>query len=109
MGNEMGSFFSRSTLTSSRKFLLLLAELPSLKVLWQEHQNQRPPTLLFRLLRCTVQSILGASLSRVPAPGDRHLHEARLAWRRAHQLLPGPIQGGWLAGLAGRQVAQHPE
>lgn len=86
MGNEMGSFFSRSALTSTRKFLFLLAKLPFLKVLWLFSQvgtlkptadfRNEPPTLWFCLLRCTVQSILGASLGCVPAPGDRHLHEA---------------------------------
>lgn len=85
MGNEMGSFFSRSTLTSTRKFIFFLAELPLLKVLWLFSQTgtikpsadlrNEPPTL-FSLLRCTVQSVLGASLGCVPAPGDRHLHEA---------------------------------
>lgn len=59
--------------------------------------------------RRAVQPVLGAPVRRLPAPGDRHLHEARLARRRAHQLLPGPIQGGGLAGLAGRPVAQRPE
>lgn len=59
--------------------------------------------------RRAVQPVLGAPVGRLPAPGDRHLHEARLARRRAHQLLPGPVQGGGLAGLAGRPVAQRPE
>lgn len=67
------------------------------------------PRHCFCPLRCTVESVLCASLSRFPAPGDRHLHEARLARRGAHQLLPGPVQGGRLTGLAGRQVTQCPE
>lgn len=66
-------------------------------------------SVLIRPLRRAVESILGASLGRFPALGDCHLHEARLARRRSHQLLPGPVQGGRLAGLEGRQVTQCPE
>lgn len=64
---------------------------------------------VFDLLRCTVESILGASLGRLPALSHCDFHEARLAWRRAHQLLPGPVQGGGVAGLEGREVAQCAE
>lgn len=64
---------------------------------------------LFCRFRCAIKSILGATLGCFPAPSNCHLHEARLAWWRPHQLLPGPIQRVWLTRLEGCQVTQHSE
>lgn len=64
---------------------------------------------MFSPSRRSLQPVLGASVGRVPAPGHRHLHEAGLSRRRAHQLLPGAVQGGGLAGVEGRPVPQRPE
>lgn len=64
---------------------------------------------LFCVSRCTIKSILSASVSRLAALGHRHIHEARLSWRRAHQLLPGSVQGSGLTGLEGCQVTQCTE
>lgn len=66
-------------------------------------------TSLLCHFRCPIKSVLSSSVGRFPAPGNRHLHEARLARWGAHQLLPGPIQGVWLTGLEGCQVTQCPE
>lgn len=65
--------------------------------------------LNFVPLRCTIKSILGASVSRVPAFGNCHVHEAWSAWWCTHQLLSGPVQGAQLTRLAGHQVTQCPK
>lgn len=64
---------------------------------------------IFCVSSCAIKSILSSSVSCLPAPSDRNIYEARLSWRRSHQLLSGPVQGGGLTGLEGCQVTQCPE